>query len=117
MRAASAALAGATIVRSSFESVLQRAEPGDFVYCDPPYLPTSRTQSFTGYARDGFGLADHRQLRDVALQLKRRGVSVVISNSAAPQIVELYAEGFEIHLVQAPRSIAASGRAAAASRS
>ena len=28
---------------------------GDFVYCDPPYAPLSRTASFANYTADGFG--------------------------------------------------------------
>jgi DNA adenine methylase len=79
------------------------------VYCDPPYLPISATASFTGYTPGGFGLSDHRRLRDAARRLKEIGAHVLISNSAAPEIVELYRDGFEIIRVHAPRSIAGSG--------
>lgn len=109
LRACSAALKRATLLAADFETVLDRAVPGDFVYCDPPYLPISATASFTAYTPGGFGLSDHRRLRDTARRLKERGVHVLISNSAAPEIVELYREGFEIIRVQAPRSIAGRG--------
>jgi DNA adenine methylase len=45
LRAASRALRGVTIEVSPFESLAERTRPGDFVYCDPPYAPVSRTAS------------------------------------------------------------------------
>ncbi len=114
LRACSTALQGVDVRREPFESVLERAVAGDFVYFDPPYLPISATSSFTGYTEDGFGLADHRRLRDVAAALKERGVHVLLSNSAAPAIRELYADGFEVKDVLAARAInsKADGRGA-----
>ena len=109
LRACSERLRGVAILHEPFETVLGRAAPGDFVYFDPPYLPLSATSSFTGYSADGFGLDDHRRLRDVARELKARGVGVLISNSAAPAARELYAEGFEIEEVLAGRAINARG--------
>lgn len=46
---------------------------------------------------------------DVALELKPRGVHLVISNSATPATVDLYAGGFEVRRVIAPRAVAAKG--------
>lgn len=109
LRACSDALAGVSILHEPFESVLGRAESGDFIYFDPPYLPISATSSFTGYSPDGFGLDDHRRLRDTARNLKKRGVHILLSNSAAPAIRELYADGFEVSEVLAGRAINASG--------
>ena len=109
LRACSTALKEVALHREPFERVLDRAVAADFVYFDPPYLPISATSSFTGYTQDGFGLADHRRLRDVAAALKVRGVHVVISNSAAPAIRELYAAGFDVIDVQAARSINSNG--------
>jgi DNA adenine methylase len=109
LRACSEALKGAAISHDPFEKVLERAVPGDFAYFDPPYLPISATSSFTGYSADGFGLRDHERLRDVARELKSRGVHVLLSNSAAPAIRELYAHGFEVTEVLANRAINANG--------
>lgn len=107
--ACSEALKCASILHDPFERVLESAVPGDFVYFDPPYLPISATSSFTGYSADGFGLRDQQRLRDVALELKDRGVHVLLSNSAAPAIRGLYAEGFEVTEVLASRAINAKG--------
>lgn len=81
---------------------------GDFVYFDPPYMPMTKTSMFTAYTPNGFGFAQHTQLRDVALELKRRGVHVMISNSNHPEIRKLYAKGFKVEEVTASRSVAAN---------
>lgn len=105
LRACARALAGAELHVEDFAGVLHRAEPGDFVYFDPPYVPLSPTSNFTGYTRDGFTLDDQRRLRDVALELKRLEVHVLVSNSAAPVVYELYREEFAIEEVAATRLI------------
>ena len=100
-----------TLSRASFESVLNVAKPGDLAYFDPPYLPSSKTSDFTAYTPGGFGLEDHIKLRDVALELKGRGVNVMISNSDVPAIRELYEGrvGFYVDVVEARRDINSKG--------
>jgi DNA adenine methylase len=112
LRAVSAALQGVNIVHADFAQTVQAARAGDLVYFDPPYVPTSATSSFTGYVAEGFTARDQVRLRDLALELKQRGVAVVVSNSGAPLVRELYSTGFTIHEVQATRAInsKASGR-------
>jgi DNA adenine methylase len=110
LRACSSALQTATIELDGFEAVLDRAEPGDFVYFDPPYVPVSKTSSFTSYTSDRFGPWEHRRLRDVTLELAARDVRVVLSNSNAPAVFDLYVDGFQVTRVQAPRSVAARAR-------
>lgn len=104
LRACSRALADADLRCEDFARVLDRARPGDAAYFDPPYVPLSGTSHFTSYTSSGFGMDDQRRLRDVALSLKQRGVFVLISNSAAPAVHELY-EGFERVPVQAARTV------------
>ena len=113
LRACSRALADTDLpLDEDFGSVVHRARKGDFVYFDPPYVPLSASSSFTSYTSAGFGLAAHERLRDVALDLKRRGVHVLLSNSSAPAVVELYAKGFIVERVAAQRAVnsKASGR-------
>jgi DNA adenine methylase len=105
LRLCSAALAGAEIGCEDFAAVLDRARPGDLVYFDPPYLPLSATSAFTSYTSGGFGLADHQRLRDVALTLKRRGVFVLLSNSSAGAVRELYGPPFACTEVPVTRSV------------
>lgn len=95
LRSCSASLTNAIIVNSDFREVERRAQPGDLIYADPPYYPTSDTADFTAYTKDGFGHADQVALRDLALRLKKRGVHVLLSNADVPAVRELYKE-FEI---------------------
>jgi DNA adenine methylase len=105
IRTASVALQGAEIHHEGFESVLERAEPGDVVYFDPPYVPASKTANFRNYTRDGFTLEDQTRLRDVAAELKLRGLRVILSNSDTPVVRDLYRSGFDLHTVKCGRSI------------
>lgn len=104
LRACSQALKGVKLGHGSFESVLRRAKAGDFVYFDPPYVPLNAT-SFTSYTAKDFGPAEQIRLRDVALELKGNGVHVLLSNSSAPLVRELYQEDFKIKKVLATRSV------------
>jgi DNA adenine methylase len=82
----------------------------DFVYFDPPYAPLSPTSSFTSYTKGGFGPEDQKRLRDFALACKRRGAHVLLSNSSAPLIRELYAGAdWKIEEVSARRNINSKG--------
>jgi DNA adenine methylase len=102
--AASHALQNAHVECTSFESLLENAKPGDFVYFDPPYEPVSETASFTSYAREGFSQEDQTRLRDVYRVLDRRGCRLMLSNSDVPFIRELY-QDFRIDTVAAARAI------------
>lgn len=107
-RAASVALRKANIEQRSFETVLERAKPGDFVYFDPPYHPLSETSSFTSYDRNGFGEDDQRHLAFVFSELADRGVKALLSNSMTPLISALYAR-FTIDEVFANRAVNSRG--------
>jgi DNA adenine methylase len=102
---------GVSISLAPFESVLDRARPGDFLYFDPPYAPLSRTARFTSYTDRPFGLDDHARLRDLAIALSERGCRVMVSNSSADAIAELYGDprvskaGLHIHRLPARRAI------------
>jgi DNA adenine methylase len=104
LRAAAIALGKCRLRHSHFSSVLEVAEAGDFAYFDPPYHPISTTSNFTSYAKDGFGERDQTDLRDVFAELTQRGVKVMLSNSSAPLIHELYA-AYRIETVFAARMI------------
>lgn len=105
LRACSKALSGVELLVEDFSAVVNRAQEGDFVYFDPPYVPLSATSLFVGYTAEKFGIEQQLKLRDVARTLKRKGVSVLLSNSAAGLVRELYHGGFEIREVMASRAI------------
>jgi DNA adenine methylase len=105
LRACARALRVARIEKRDFASVLSRAKRGDTVYFDPPYIPLTATSRFTDYTSEGFSDADQVKLRDVALELKARGVSVLLSNSSAQRVYDLYSKGFECQEALARRSV------------
>lgn len=105
LRRCSLALRRADLRCGDFEATVQDAQPGDLVYFDPPYVPVSATSSFTGYARGGFTMRDQVRLRDVALGLKARGVSVILSNSGTDDVQRLYSQDFALMPVQATRRV------------
>lgn len=108
--AAHKALQGAKIFRAGFESVLDNARPGDFVYFDPPYFPISRTSSFTDFTSLAFGPKEQEKLADVFQQLDRRGCLAMLSNSDTPFIRELYRQyGRGVIAMTANRSINSKG--------
>lgn len=84
------ARSGVALENRCFDTVLDTARAGDFLYFDPPYAPLSRTARFTNYTADGFDLNDQKRLRDVLITLAARGCHVVMSNSTAPEITDLY---------------------------
>jgi DNA adenine methylase len=95
-----------------FHTALERPTRGDFVYLDPPYAPLSGTARFTSYTAEGFGEEAQRQLQRDVLRLTARGASILLSNSAAPQIRALYARdrraikaGLQASTVAARRAI------------
>jgi DNA adenine methylase len=92
LRAVSAVLQQPTITigASPFDRAVSVARKGDLVYFDPPYAPLSATAHFRSYTARGFGDKDQQRLQQVAIALAKKGVRVLLSNSTAPCIVELY---------------------------
>ena len=108
--AVSQALQDAELLCTSFETVLERVAPGDLVYFDPPYVPLSKTASFTAYHEAGFSLSDQARLRDVCIELSRRSVHVMLSNSDTGAIRALYdLPQFTVMEVLANRAINSNG--------
>ena len=66
------------------------AQPDDFLYIDPPYAPISATANFTSYTATPFTAGDQKRLQEMVIELAARGCRVLVSNSTAPEIVDLY---------------------------
>lgn len=102
---------GVTIETAPFDVTLADAGEGDFVYCDPPYAPLSKTASFAHYTAGGFSAFDQRRLQQAVVAASRRGAHVLLSNSSAPEIIDLYTNrdaqraGLMLRLVPARRAI------------
>ncbi|MDE2935030.1 MAG: DNA adenine methylase [Chloroflexota bacterium] len=104
LRSAARALADADTGATDFEEACARAQPGDFVYLDPPYQPLNETSHFTSYTRDDFGFPDQERLRVAFDSLTSRGVPALLSNSDHPAIRDLY-EGYAMEEVLMGRNI------------
>jgi DNA adenine methylase len=74
----------------SFEKILDFAGKDDFVYFDPPYIPLSKTSSFTRYSKSDFSMKEQKQLSEVFEALDSRGCFVMLSNSDHALTRELY---------------------------
>lgn len=105
LRACARSLASVAIWSEDFSCIDRECRPGDFVYFDPPYWPVSASSNFTAYTKESFGPKEQTRLRDLALDLKRRGVKVLLSNADVPPIRDLYAHGFNVERVEARRAI------------
>lgn len=97
---------------ASYEDTLKEAADGDFVFMDPPYHPLSVTSSFTSYTKLDFTLEDQAKLCDSILEVEERTdgkARMMLSNSVAPDLIELYERknNLRLHTVVAFRAISA----------
>lgn len=102
----------AAVEHAPFDAALRSAGPDDFAYFDPPYAPLSSTAHFTSYTADRFGADDQRRLQRVVIELAERRCHVLLSNSTAAEIADLYdgnpdakRAGLRAHRVPARRAI------------
>ncbi len=93
---------------SDFASVMQEAGNGDVVYCDPPYVPLSKTANFSQYAQTAFSAADQARLVKEAKRAAARGAKVIISNHNTEESQLLY-QGASLTEIHVNRHISCKG--------
>lgn len=76
--------------QSDFVATMEEAIRGDVVYCDPPYVPLSKTANFTSYSTGGFNADQQEQLANMAKKLAKKGVPVIISNHHTEFVLKIY---------------------------
>lgn len=109
LRAASQVLKKAEILCGDYILVLEHyAQPGDFVFLDPPYLPISEYSDFKRYTKEQFYEEDHVELAKMVMTLHERGCHIILTNSNHPLVHELYAP-FTIEVIQTKRHISCNG--------
>jgi DNA adenine methylase len=109
LRRGSDLLQRATLVTGDYKHVLLTyAEPKDFIFLDPPYIPISKYSDFKRYTNRQFREQDHRDLANLAHELHERGCYVMLTNSNHPLVRELY-QAFEIVVVPTKRYINSVG--------
>ena len=97
-----------TVCNLDFEAIINRTQPGDFVYCDPPYEPVSHSSSFTSYTANRFSQSEQTRLRDACERAAARGIIIALSNSHVPYILKLYSR-WNVKTITAPRMINSKG--------
>lgn len=105
----SAVLAPVDIGLADFRDVLPKAQAGDFVYLDPPYLPLSDTSKFYLYTEKRFRAPDLAELASLCEDMTSRGVSWMMSNRNTPQVRALFGHA-RIVTMTTRRSVAAQNR-------
>jgi DNA adenine methylase len=75
------ALKDVEIICKDFEASKKYVKRGTFVYLDPPYLPISKTASFTQYSKEGFTEEDQVRLSKFFSEMDKRGAFLMLSNS------------------------------------
>ena len=93
------------ILNEDFQTAVESAKQGDFVYFDPPYDPVSDTASFTGYDINRFKRDEQKRLKETVDDLTRRGCKVLVSNACTDFILDLYEGDYSVEKVAATRAI------------
>lgn len=99
----------AHFVTQDFTATMTMAVAGDVVYCDPPYAPLSTTANFTSYSAEAFGTEQQHKLAELAVSLRQRGITVVISNHDTPFTRTLYTTADEQIYFGVQRHISCDG--------
>mgnify|MGYP000379038626 CR=1 FL=1 len=98
----------ARITNWDFEKVINLAEEGSILYCDPPYEPLNPTSSFNQYLSGGFSQVEQTRLKVACERAVERGAQIILSNSKSPFIKALYCD-WKIKFIPARRAINSKG--------
>ncbi len=107
--AVSSLLKHATIVCDDYLNILKKyAEPNDFIFLDPPYLPISKYADFKRYTKEQFYEEDQVNLSNEIKRLSQLGCNIILTNSNHPLVHELYSD-FNIEVISTKRYISCNG--------
>lgn len=101
LRPAAKTLRRSELRADDFETVLQSATRGDLVYCDPTYTVSHSNNGFIRYNEANFRWEDQRRLAQVCMELRGRGVTVLVSNASHPAVRSLFSPS-EVHVFSRP---------------
>lgn len=108
LHAASNALSGVKILHGDYLKTLKKyAQPGDFIFLDPPYHPVSDYADFKRYTKEFFYEEDHIFLRDEVDRLVQNGCYVLLTNSSTKFVRDLY-KGYSYIVVDTKRIISSN---------
>lgn len=92
----------AEIICRDFETTIDEAQQGDFIFCDPPYAVVDNNNRFVGYNADVFSWNDQIRLSEALIRAKDRNVKIIMTNVDHETVRALYQdiEGFILSSVQ-----------------
>jgi len=97
-------------VHLDFSDVFEALQTGDVVYCDPPYVPLSKSSNFTTYSAGGFDLDQQHLLAKLAQQARHRDIPVLISNHNTQFTRKAYKSADNIKRLQVRRFISCNSQ-------
>lgn len=101
-------LKGVKIIHGDYKDVLrQYAEPGDFIFLDPPYHPIGGYSDFKRFTKEFFYEEDHIELRDEFTRLVNLGCWTILTNSNTDFVRDLY-KGYDYKVVDTKRNISSN---------
>ncbi|MEB1941248.1 MULTISPECIES: DNA adenine methylase [Xanthomonas] len=109
LKAVADTLKDTEIVEQDFRQSISRAQPGDFVYLDPPYLPISDTSKFAGYNGKRFRINDLEELAFLCEGLTKRGVHWIVSNRDNEHIRKIFSHA-KVYSFTTRRSVSAQAK-------
>jgi len=83
---------------------MSKVKQGSVIYCDPPYVPLSKSANFTTYYSIDFSMKDQKRLATLAEKLAKKDVPVLISNHDTTHTRDWYKKA-DLYLVETRRSI------------
>ena len=92
------------LVESDFETSIDRAEKGDFIFVDPPYTVSHNNNGFIKYNDVLFSWKDQIRLAKAVQRASDRGAFVFVSNANHDKLIKLYAD-FAFHYTLGRASI------------
>ena len=98
-----------TVIEHSdyLDSLKKYAQPGDFIFLDPPYYPVGEHSDFKRYTKEFFYHEDHLKLKTEFDRLVELGCYVVLTNSNHPTILELFKD-YQIKVIETKRFISSN---------
>jgi DNA adenine methylase len=92
-----------------FESIVDEARKGDFLFVDPPYTVRHNNNAFIKYNENLFSWDDQVRLAEALGRARKRGAKIVATNANHQSVQKLYRDkGFYLNTVSRFSPISAS---------
>jgi len=89
-------LGNTEIFHEDFESIIDLASRGDFIFADPPYTTAHNLNGFIKYNQKIFSWEDQIRLEAALTRASQRGAKILMTNAAHSSVKELYEHPWEV---------------------